>query len=126
MFCFPNTGYEVDIEMALQVEDVDIIVGGHSHTFLFTGDNPPSVETPKGEYPTYVNQLSTGRVVPVVQVYCYSKYLGHMEVNFDAKVSLSFRPPLVTNISVGSRTAAASHVAHRSNSLHATGHFGSK
>lgn len=27
-------------------EYVDIIVGGHSHSFMWTGDDPPGVETP--------------------------------------------------------------------------------
>ena len=31
-------GYEVDLRMAAEVEDVDLIVGGHSHTFLFSGE----------------------------------------------------------------------------------------
>lgn len=31
-----HAGYEVDLRMAEQVQDVDIIVGGHSHTFLYT------------------------------------------------------------------------------------------
>ncbi len=32
-----HAGYnEVDLQMAAQVQDVDIIVGGHSHTFLYT------------------------------------------------------------------------------------------
>lgn len=60
-----------------QIEEIDVVVGGHSHTFLYTG-TPPSVEQPKGPYPTYVTQAS-GKVVPVVQVYCYTKYLGHLK-----------------------------------------------
>ena len=71
--------------MAAEVEDVDIIVGGHSHTFLFSGEQPPSIEVPSGPYPTYVTN-SFGKVVPVVQVYCYTKYLGHLELNFDQQV----------------------------------------
>jgi len=60
------------------------VIGGHSHSFLWSGpEPPPSVETPLGEYPTYVTQPGTGRVVPVVQAYCYTKYMGHLEANFD-------------------------------------------
>ena len=32
-----HSGYEVDLEMAKQIPDLDIIVGAHSHTFLYTG-----------------------------------------------------------------------------------------
>ena len=62
----------VDKELARRVGEVDLVVGRHSHTFLYTGP-PPSVERPQaqGEYPTYVVQDS-GRVVPVVQAYCYN------------------------------------------------------
>ena len=77
-----HAGYNpVDLRMAEEIEELDIVVGGHSHTFLYTG-HPPSVEKPEGPYPTYVTQAS-GRVVPVVQAYCYTKYLGHLEIVFD-------------------------------------------
>ena len=67
-----HAGYTVDKELARRVGEVDLVVGRHSHTFLYTGP-PPSVERPQaqGEYPTYVVQDS-GRVVPVVQAYCYN------------------------------------------------------
>ena len=55
-------------------------------TFLYTGP-PPSVERPQGEYPTYVVQDS-GRVVPVVQAYCYTKYIGHLQLQFDSQGEL--------------------------------------
>ncbi len=62
-----HAGYDVDMRMAEEAVDVDLVVGGHSHTYLFTGEKPPSIETPRGAYPTYVKQKS-GKVVPVVQV----------------------------------------------------------
>jgi 2',3'-cyclic-nucleotide 2'-phosphodiesterase (5'-nucleotidase family) len=82
-----HAGYEVDVLIAAEVPEVDVVVGGHSHTFLWTGPNPPSIEHISGEYPTYITQKGSGRVVPVVQVYCYTKYLGEMNLNFDDKVS---------------------------------------
>ena len=45
---------------------LDVVVGGHSNTFLYTGPAPDR-EEPEGEYPTVVKQQS-GRRVLVVQV----------------------------------------------------------
>ncbi len=70
-----HNGYNEDVEMAKRIPELDVVVGGHSHTFLYSGE-VPSVEKPQGEYPTYVKQ-SNGKVVPVVQAYAYSKYIGH-------------------------------------------------
>jgi len=32
-----HSGYKVDQQMAEEVPEIDIVVGGHSHTFLFNG-----------------------------------------------------------------------------------------
>lgn len=81
-----HAGYEIDMKMAEQIPELDLVVGGHSHTFLFTGEDLPSIDEPKGDYPTYITQPS-GKVVPVVQVFCYTKYLGHLTLHFDSEVS---------------------------------------
>ncbi|KAL5019670.1 hypothetical protein ScPMuIL_002562 [Solemya velum] len=54
-------GYKLDKKMAHDVEGIDVIVGGHSHTFLYTGD-PPSIEKPDGEYPTIIEQANNTTV----------------------------------------------------------------
>lgn len=33
-----HSGFEIDVEIAKHVEDVDLVVGGHSNTFLYTGE----------------------------------------------------------------------------------------
>jgi len=43
------------------------------------------VEKPLGPYPTVVEQKDTGRKVPVLQAYAYTKYLGRLDVWFDAE-----------------------------------------
>ena len=79
-----HAGYDdVDLHMAYSIPDVDLVVGGHSHTFLYPEDEtPPDIDVPKGPYPHYVTQPS-GKVVPVVQAYCYTKYIGLITLNFD-------------------------------------------
>lgn len=76
-----HSGFEVDKKIAREVEDIDLVIGGHTNTFLYNG-NQPDVEIPEGLYPTKVVQKS-GREVYVVQAYAYTKYLGNFTVNFD-------------------------------------------
>ncbi len=72
-----HLGYEVDKALASQVDGVDIIVGGHSHTCL--GD----VKGSAGPYPTVVNAPS-GQPVLIVQACSKLKYMGRLNVTFDA------------------------------------------
>ena len=58
------------------------MVGGHSHTFLYNGTKPSKPEEIIGNYPTEIKQ-SNGKIVPVVQAYAYTKYLGHLILTFD-------------------------------------------
>jgi len=32
-----HSGFEMDRQIAKEVEDIDLVVGGHSNTFLYTG-----------------------------------------------------------------------------------------
>ena len=36
-----HSGYESDQRIAQDCPDIDVVVGGHSHTFLFSGWNSP-------------------------------------------------------------------------------------
>ncbi|XP_069168282.1 snake venom 5'-nucleotidase-like [Procambarus clarkii] len=78
-----HSGYRKDLEIAKEVEEVDAVVGGHTNTFLYTGENP-STEPKVGEYPTIVTQGS-GKRVPVVQAYAFGKYLGKLVLTFNHK-----------------------------------------
>lgn len=62
--------------------EVDVIVGSHSHTFLYTGDNPPGPDKPRGDYPTQITHASGHRVL-IVQAGAYAKYVGNLTVFFD-------------------------------------------
>ncbi|XP_026814840.1 protein 5NUC-like [Rhopalosiphum maidis] len=77
-----HSGFEMDTQIARDVEDIDLVVGGHSNTFLYTG-NPPDIDKPLGPYPFWVEQPNTNRKVPVVQAYYATKYLGELWLEFD-------------------------------------------
>ncbi|XP_074541285.1 5'-nucleotidase [Halichoeres trimaculatus] len=76
-----HSGFTMDLEIAKKVRGVDVVIGGHSNTFLYTG-TPPSSEVPAGPYPFMVTS-DDGRQVPVVQAYAFGKYLGNLTVTFD-------------------------------------------
>ncbi|XP_028162109.1 uncharacterized protein LOC114354053 [Ostrinia furnacalis] len=78
-----HSGFIKDIEIAKNVEDIDLVIGGHSNTFLWNGRTNEKPEYPEGPYPTMVVQPS-GRRVPVVQAYAYTKYMGRLHLVFDA------------------------------------------
>ncbi|XP_010217152.1 PREDICTED: 5'-nucleotidase [Tinamus guttatus] len=78
-----HSGFAVDKTIAQKVKGVDVVIGGHTNTFLYTG-RPPSTEQPAGPYPFMV-QADDGRRVPVVQAYAYGKYLGFLNLAFDEK-----------------------------------------
>jgi len=86
-----HSGYEIDQELAANIPELDLVVGGHSHTFLYTDNGTgvlPSTEYPRGDYPTYVSNKETNKIIPVVQAYCYTKYLGYLKIRFDANGEL--------------------------------------
>ncbi|EDW82081.2 uncharacterized protein Dwil_GK25615, isoform B [Drosophila willistoni] len=77
-----HCGYDVDKVIAANAgEWIDVIVGSHSHTFLYTGE-APGPETPAGDYPTEVIHSSGHRVL-IVQASAYARYVGNITVYFD-------------------------------------------
>ncbi|CAK1586814.1 unnamed protein product [Parnassius mnemosyne] len=93
-----HSGYLKDIEIAKDVEGIDLVIGAHSNTFLWNGTTPDS-EDIQGPYPTYVKQKS-GKLVPVVQAYAYTKYLGKLHILFDSNgdvISIDGNPILLDN-----------------------------
>jgi len=76
-----HIGYDVDQQLAGELHDVDMIVGGHSHTPLGTPDLP-GWRKADGPYPTHVKD-SQGKDVLIVQSYEWSKVLGRITVTFD-------------------------------------------
>ncbi|MDK1388334.1 5'-nucleotidase C-terminal domain-containing protein [Sinorhizobium sp. 8-89] len=72
-----HVGYPRDLAAIAKIPDVDVVVGGHSHSLLSNTD-----EKAEGPYPTMVDNPG-GYKVPVVQAGSYSKYLGDLVVTFD-------------------------------------------
>ena len=78
IICLSHLGYEYkkapskisDIKLAKATQDIDLIIGGHTHTFL----DKPTVET-----------NAVGKSVLVNQVGCYGLYIGKIDFYFDAK-----------------------------------------
>jgi len=77
VICLSHLGYEYsksnkvsDIKLAKETENIDLIIGGHTHTFL----EKPTVEKNKA-----------GKKVLVNQVGCYGLYLGRIDFYLDSE-----------------------------------------
>eukprot|EP00178_Gracilaria_changii_P008603 TRINITY_DN25992_c0_g1_i1.p1 TRINITY_DN25992_c0_g1~~TRINITY_DN25992_c0_g1_i1.p1 ORF type:complete len:609 (-),score=83.42 TRINITY_DN25992_c0_g1_i1:92-1843(-) len=66
-----HQGYNNDIETCRNVKEIDIIIGGHSHTNL-----------DQGKYPVEVTR-EDGSVCYVTQTYAHGRYVGVLDINFD-------------------------------------------
>lgn len=93
-----HSGYDVDQQIGINCPDIDAVIGGHSNTFLYNG-RQPDVETIAGPYPTVVTQKS-GKKVPVVQAYAYTKYLGHLKLNVSSFIILSIRVYIIILVTI--------------------------
>ncbi|CAH0694531.1 unnamed protein product [Spodoptera exigua] len=79
-----HSGFLKDLDIAREVEELDLVIGGHSHTFLWNAaSTPEKPEVPEGPYPTEVQQAN-GRIVRVVQAYAYTKYMGKLHLVFNS------------------------------------------
>lgn len=67
-----HSGYQIDQKVAAETSGVDVIVGGHSNTYLSNVS-----EKAAGPYPTMINGVA------IVQAYAYGKFLGELNVTFD-------------------------------------------
>ncbi|KAF9146922.1 hypothetical protein BGX30_000006 [Mortierella sp. GBA39] len=90
-----HNGYEPDMELAAGTHGVDLIVGGHSHSYLGDPSNPLS----QGPYPTIIKNLK-GENTLIVQAFCWGRYIGHLDIVFNPEgkiVSWKGEPILVKN-----------------------------
>ncbi|MCL6284077.1 5'-nucleotidase/apyrase family protein [Ruegeria sp. 2012CJ41-6] len=81
-----HSGFAVDQRVAENTTGVDVIVGGHSNTYLSNVSDKAA-----GPYPTVVNG------VQIVQAYAYGKFLGELNVTFDdaGNVTAATGEPLI-------------------------------
>ena len=86
-----HSSYAIDQQVAAQTTGVDVIVGGHSNTLL-SNTNARA----EGPYPTMVGNTA------IVQAYAYGKYLGELNVTFDAagNVTQAVGEPILIDASV--------------------------
>jgi 5'-nucleotidase/UDP-sugar diphosphatase len=76
-----HQGYDLDKAMAAKLTDVDVIIGGDSHSLL--GDfKAVGLATSSGAYPTVITNKS-GDPVCIGQAWEYSKAMGLMNVQFN-------------------------------------------
>jgi 5'-nucleotidase/UDP-sugar diphosphatase len=73
-----HIGYGDDKALAAAVDDIDVIVGGHTHTYLSSKD-----EKAEGPYPTQIKSPN-GSTVLIVTDGAWAKNLGRLDVTFDA------------------------------------------
>ncbi|MDD5647732.1 MAG: 5'-nucleotidase C-terminal domain-containing protein [Dehalococcoidia bacterium] len=77
-----HLGYEPDLKLAAAVPGIDIIVGGHSHTFM---GGPEFVElglNPVTPYPTVVTGPDGDKVL-IVHAWESNQLLGQIKLDFD-------------------------------------------
>ena len=96
-----HSGYAVDQRVAANTTGVDVIVGGHSNTYLANND-----DNADGPYPTVVNG------VQIVQAYAYGKYLGELNVTFDdaGNVTEATGDPLLVDAAILANEEVAARI----------------
>ncbi|PRY21172.1 5'-nucleotidase [Aliiruegeria haliotis] len=97
-----HSGYVVDQQVAENTTGVDVIVGGHSNTYLSNES-----EKAKGPYPTMVGDTA------IVQAYAYGKFLGELNVTFDddGAIKEAVGEPLIMDASVSENPEVVARIA---------------
>jgi 5'-nucleotidase / UDP-sugar diphosphatase len=97
-----HSGYAVDLRVAAETTGVDVIVGGHTNTYLSnTGEGA------EGPYPTMVGQTA------IVSAYAYGKFLGELNVVFDdaGVVTSATGEPLIMDAAVAEDADTLARIA---------------
>jgi 5'-nucleotidase / UDP-sugar diphosphatase len=97
-----HSGYKVDLRVAAETTGVDVIVGGHSNTYLSnTGEGA------EGPYPTMVGKTA------IVSAYAYGKFLGELNVVFDdaGEIVTATGEPLIMDAKVAEDAPTVARIA---------------
>jgi 5'-nucleotidase len=97
-----HSGHGVDQAVAAGTTGVDVIVGGHSNTYLSN-----TSEDAEGPYPTMVGQTA------IVSAYAYGKFLGELNVVFDdaGVVTSATGEPRILDAAVAEDAATVARIA---------------
>ncbi|MBK5932699.1 5'-nucleotidase [Rhodovulum imhoffii] len=97
-----HSGYAMDKRLAAQTTGVDVIVGGHTNTYLSN-----VADGAEGPYPTMVGDTA------IVQAYAYGKFLGELTVTFDGggKVIAATGEPLIMDAAVAEDAPTKARIA---------------
>jgi 5'-nucleotidase/UDP-sugar diphosphatase len=103
-----HSGYQIDRYIADVTTGIDVIVGGHSNTYLNSNDDGAD-----GPYPTMQNG------VPIVQAYAYGKYLGELNLTFDdsGNVTQAVGGPILMDASVSEDPGVKARIAEAAKPL---------
>lgn len=96
-----HVGLPKDLEIAEAVPGIDVVIGGHSHSFM------SNEEEGAPAYPTMVGNTA------VAQAYAYSKYIGQLAVTFDDEgvVTAAEGEPVLLDASVTPDADMAAEIA---------------
>ncbi len=97
-----HSGFNVDLAVAAAVSGIDVIVGGHSNTFLSNESDRAD-----GPYPTMVGTTA------IVSAYAYGKYLGELNIVFDddGVITSTSGGPIAMDSDVAEDAAAVARIA---------------
>lgn len=97
-----HSGFAVDKAVAAAVPEIDVIVGGHSNTFLSN-----TSDRAEGPYPTMVGTTA------IVSAYAYGKFLGELNVRFDDNgvVTQASGEPLIMDADVAEDADSVARIA---------------
>lgn len=80
-----HSGIDMDKRIAMEVPNVNVVIGGLTNTFLWNGKAPDS-EEPQGPYPIVFNK--NRKKVLLATTYGFTKYLGSLSITFDDEYNL--------------------------------------
>ncbi len=97
-----HSGYGVDQKVAANTTGVDVIVGGHSNTYLSN-----TSDRAEGPYPTMVGNTA------IVSAYAYGKFLGELNVTFNdaGEIVEATGEPMIMDAAVAEDEATKARIA---------------